>query len=568
MKNIQKIYYLLSNKEKHLVCFIIILSTFNMILDLFSIGILIPLFASLTQQLEFNNEFFNFILGFLNYDLFKKTQYVVLIIFLIFLFKNFIILLLKWLENDLAYNFLQKNSKNLLNFYINKNYFFHLKTNSAELIKNVQSECNLVSFSVLKPFLSLISLLMSVITILLFLTAINFKITLITILFLTIIGIFFSTVTKKILRQLGKERNIYSGVVIKILQQIFSNIREIIISNKKTYFLDNFDNNNFRVLQSGLKSNFIYSIPRSLIEVSAVLLMGMVILYLNTSKVSFSETMLTLTTFVVGASRLMPGLSNIISNISTLTYNFNAIDIFNKNFFKFLEKKKEKKYQNQISFNKIQFRKINFKYPGKSNNVISNLNLDLKYNDKVGIIGESGSGKSTLVNLLIGLLKFNEGEILLDGKKIRKLGDNWYDIISYVPQNVLTIDENLKDNIILGDKKVNRIHLSKIMKVLKLNDLQKYYYNSKTIGERGSRVSGGQNQRIGLARALYKKSKILILDESLNSIDLKLRDTILDNILEIYKDKLVILVSHQLDVINKFNVILKLQNGKVVKLKK
>ena len=215
MNRLNKIIYLLSNREKYLVCLILILSILNMILDVFSIGILIPLFANLTNQIKFDNEFFNLILNFLEYEIFRQTSSIVLIIILIFFFKNLIILLLKWFENKLRYDFLRKNSKNLLNFYINKNYLFHLKNNSSELIKNIQSECNIVSFNILRPFLSIISLLISVTTILILLIGINAKITIVTILFFSIIGIIFSSFTKKILKQLGKDRNKYSGLLLK-----------------------------------------------------------------------------------------------------------------------------------------------------------------------------------------------------------------------------------------------------------------------------------------------------------------------------------------------------------------
>ena len=169
---------------------------------------------------------------------------------------------------------------------------------------------------------------------------------------------------------------------------------------------------------------------------------------------------------------------------------------------------------------------------------------------------------------MVGLLKPSEGEILIDGLKIKSLDKKWYNSISYVPQNTFTLDENLNDNISLGDKNVELKYLNKIVGILNLDHIKKQYSNLNTIGERGSRISGGQNQRIGLARALYKKTKILILDESLNSIDVDSRDKILESIFEIYKKKLVILVSHQFDALKKFNVILDVKNGKIIKLNK
>ena len=564
MNSIKKIYYLLSTKEKYLFCLILILSILNMFLDIFSIGILIPFIASLTGELRFDNDFFNLILSTLKYDIFKQTSSIVPIIILIFVVKNFILLVHKWFENKLVYEFLRKNSKNLLNFYMNKDYLFHIKNNSSELIKNIQNESNLVSFNILKPIISITTLLISVVTILIFLIEINAQITLITSFFLLSIGTIFSSFTKKTLKKLGDNRNLHSGLSLKSLQQIFLSIREIIISNKKFFFLKNYDYHNFKNLESSQKSNFINSIPKSIIEISVILLIGIIIIFLETSKVSFSEIILTLTIFVLAASRLLPGISNIVSNISTLIYNVNALNIFDNNFFKFLKKNKYESNEekvNKIYFKKIQFKNVSFKYPGRKKKIISNLNLSLKYNDKVGIIGDSGSGKSTLINILVGLLKPSEGEILIDGLKIKSLDKKWYNSISYVPQNTFTLDENLNDNISLGDKNVELKYLNKIVGILNLDHIKKQYSNLNTIGERGSRISGGQNQRIGLARALYKKTKILILDESLNSIDVDSRDKILESIFEIYKKKLVILVSHQFDALKKFNVILDVRNG-------
>ena len=571
MNSIKKIYYLLSTKEKYLFCLILILSILNMFLDIFSIGILIPFIASLTGELRFDNDFFNLILSTLKYDIFKQTSSIVLIIILIFVIKNFILLVHKWFENKLVYEFLRKNSKNLLNFYMNKDYLFHIKNNSSELIKNIQNESNLVSFNILKPVISITTLLISVITILIFLIGINPQITLITSFFLLSIGIIFSSFTKKTLKKLGDNRNLHSGLSLKSLQQIFLSIREIIISNKKFFFLKNYDYHNFKNLESSQKSNFINSIPKSIIEISVILLIGTIIIFLETSNVSFSEIILTLTIFVLAASRLLPGISNIVSNISTLIYNVNALNIFDNNFFKFLKKNKYESNEekvNKIYFKKIQFKNVSFKYPGRKKKIISNLNLSLKYNDKVGIIGDSGSGKSTLINILVGLLKPSEGEILIDGLKIKSLDKKWHNSISYVPQNTFTLDENLNDNISLGDKNVELKYLNKIVGILNLDHIKKQYSNLNTIGERGSRISGGQNQRIGLARELYKKTKILILDESLNSIDVDSRDKILESIFEIYKKKLVILVSHQFDALKKFNVILDVRNGKIIKLNK
>ena len=400
-----------------------------------------------------------------------------------------------------------------------------------------------------------------------FLIGINPRITVLTIFFLSITGFFFSNFTKKLLKKLGNDRQLHSRLSLKNLQQTFTSIREIIISNKKDFFLSIFDFHNKKNLNSSFKSNFIYSIPRSIIEISIVLLISVIIIYLKNSNISFSEIILTLTIFVVGAARLMPSISAIFSNLSSLVYYNNATNIFSNEFFNFLKKKKILNSEKQINFRIIKYKNISFNYPGKKKKIISNLNFEFKFNDKIGIIGDTGSGKSTLVNIISGLLKSTNGEIFIDGLKVNNLNEEWFNTISYVPQNILTLDENFKNNIILGEKKINHHHFNKITKILDLKEIKKKYLNTRTIGERGSRISGGQNQRIGLARGFYKNSKILILDESLSSIHIKLRDRILKNIFEMYKNKLVILVSHQLDALKRFDKILKIEKGKIIRIK-
>ena len=568
MNKINKIFLLLDRKEKALVMLLFILSVMNMLLEIFSIGILVPLFSNLTNEINFSNDLFNKILKFTNFEIFKKTSSVIIIIISIFFIKNFFLLLLKWLENKLTYNFLRKNSKNLFEYYLNKNYLFHVKSNSADLIKNIGQECNIISFNLLRPILSILSSLVSVLTIFIFLILIDFKITLTIVIILTIVGIIFSNFTKKILKNLGEDRHIHSGKALKSLQQAFSNIREIIISNSRNFFIENFDFHNLKNLRSGLISNFIFSIPRSIVEISVVILISLIIIFLTLNNTSFTEIVLTLSMFILGASKLMPGTSNLVSNFSTITYNINATKIFNNSYFKFLKNKKISiDSLKEFKFNQIKFSNVSFKYPNKKNLILNNINLSFKNDDKIGIIGETGSGKTTLINILTGLLEPIKGTIKIDKSNFYDQINKWQNIVSYVPQNFLTLDENLKQNITLGTARLNNKRINKIIQILDLKKIMKRFRKEGAIGERGAKLSGGQNQRVGIARALYRNSKVLIFDESLNSIDVNLRDKIISKIFKLYEKKLIILVSHQKDSLKKFSKIYKIKSGRLIKIK-
>ena len=568
MKKINNIFALLDRKEKALVMLLFFFSIINMLLEIFSIGILVPLFSNLTNEINFSNDLFNKILKFTNFEIFKKTSSVIIIIISIFFIKNFFLLLLKWLENKLTYNFLRKNSKNLFEYYLNKNYLFHVKSNSADLIKNIGQECNIISFNLLRPILSILSSLVSVLTIFIFLILIDFKITLTIVIILTIVGIIFSNFTKKILKNLGEDRHIHSGKALKSLQQAFSNIREIIISNSRNFFIENFDFHNLKNIRSGLISNFIFSIPRSIVEISVVILISLIIIFLTLNNTSFTEIVLTLSMFILGASKLMPGTSNLVSNFSTITYNINATKIFNNSYFKFLKNKKISiDSLKEFKFNQIKFSNVSFKYPNKKNLILNNINLSFKNDDKIGIIGETGSGKTTLINILTGLLEPIKGTIKIDKSNFYDQINKWQNIVSYVPQNFLTLDENLKQNITLGTARSNNKRINKIIQILDLKKIMKRFRKEGAIGERGAKLSGGQNQRVGIARALYRNSKVLIFDESLNSIDVNLRDKIISKIFKLYEKKLIILVSHQKDSLKKFSKIYKIKSGRLIKIK-
>ena len=569
MKKINKIFALLDKKEKALVMLLFSLAIINMFLEIFSISILVPLFSNLTNEVSFSNNFFNKILELTNFEIFKKNSTVIFIIIIIFFTKNFFLLSLKWLENKLTYNFLRKNSKNLLKYYLNQNYLFHVKNNSADLIKNIGAECNIVSFNLLRPMLTLLSTFVSVLTIFIFLLLIDFKITLIVVVVLTVVGIVFSNFTKKILVDLGEDRHIHSGKALKSLQQAFSNIREIIISNSRNFFIENFDFHNFKNLKSGFISNFIFSIPRSIVEISVVILISLIIIFLTLNDTSFTEIVLTLSMFILGASKLMPGTSNIFSNVSNIIYNINATKIFSNSYFKFIKNKKLliSNTSKGFKFNQIKLSNVSFKYPNKKKLILKNINLILKNDDKIGIIGDTGSGKTTFINILTGLLKPTKGKIVIDKFNFNDQINKWQNVISYVPQNFLTLDENLKRNISLGITRFDNKRINEIIQILDLKNISNNYRKKDTIGERGVKLSGGQNQRIGIARALYRKSEVLIFDESLNSIDVKLRDKIIKKIFKLYEKKLIILITHQKDSLKKFSKIYKVKAGRFIKIK-
>ena len=223
------------------------------------------------------------------------------------------------------------------------------------------------------------------------------------------------------------------------------------------------------------------------------------------------------------------------------------VDLKNVNFIK--SDKRKILFKNNIKISNLDF------YYSNKKHVIKNLNFEINKYDIYGIIGRSGSGKTTLMSLLMGILKPNSGKIICDGDDINSSINSWYDNISYVSQNVVLFDDTIKNNIIFG-KSFDKTKFNDVIKKSQLTNLIKKLpmKEESEVGERGVRISGGEKQRIAIARALYRNSKIIFLDEATNSLDQKTENEFIDTILQLNDEITFVIIAHNskmIDICNK-----------------
>ena len=205
----------------------------------------------------------------------------------------------------------------------------------------------------------------------------------------------------------------------------------------------------------------------------------------------------------------------------------------------------------------------NIKYSYPNSNILSLdiKNLEIPLNSKIAIAGRSGSGKTTLINLLTGLIPLKEGNFYLDNKMFSE--NNFSCLqnhISLVPQNIFLFDDTILNNILI-DHQNNKINLEKIKKILEICDLSEFIQSlpnglDTKVGEKGVFLSGGQKQKIGIARSLFDNKNIIIFDEATNSMDYISENTVLNNIIENYKDKTIILISHNYSIFKNFDYVI------------
>ena len=256
-----------------------------------------------------------------------------------------------------------------------------------------------------------------------------------------------------------------------------------------------------------------------------------------------------------------------IFNVEYIDYKLNKITL--NNYINLLDIKDDTSLESGKIIKKIigniEFKNISFKYPDSNKTIINNLSFNIKENTSVALVGESGGGKSTIIKLIMGLIKYQEGNILIDNQELSKLNLNsLYDHISYVSQDTPIFDGTLRENIIF-DKSIND---EKIIEVLKLVCLDKFYSRlvnglDTELGEKGIKMSGGERQRVALARLFFEDSKIIILDESTSAMDNVTEKIVMKNILNLLKNKTLLIIAHRLDSIKEVDEIYVLKDGTI-----
>jgi ABC-type multidrug transport system fused ATPase/permease subunit len=544
-----------------------------MLLEIFSISLVIPVLAIIQNSSFLGNLFSNseYLKG-LNH--LEQIYFAVFILCSVFTVKVLFLIFLNYRQYKYTTTLHAQISNKLMLQYLHMPYENYFKRNSSEFLRNLRDESASFVYGVVTPMLNLAIEILVVfgISILLF-SQIGIASTsiLLMIVFFSAIYIKF---TKNIIQRLGKERFFFEEKVIKNINEFFYSIRDI-----KIYFLQNYFINNFwNILNSyasSLKKNLTFQIlPRLTIELVLIYFLGLLLVLLTSRGNDFEQTIITLGLFAAASFRLLPSLNKIINSQQTLRYQVPSVnEIYrelNNNNLRNIPNNK-----NTIIFKKkLELKNISFYYSPKKI-ILKNLNLKVKFGEKIGIIGQTGSGKSTLIDIIAGLLFPTSGQVIIDDTKINLRKKLWKRNIGYVSQNTCLIDDTIKSNVAFGSSNEN-ISNDRINKILSDVEISNFVKNLKfktntIIGERGISLSGGQKQRLGLARALYHRPKLLILDEAFSALDIKTELKIFNKINKEYKDMTIINIAHKGGSLKFCDKVYRLENNKlkiVTKFKK
>ncbi len=532
---LKKVYDLLNSKEKSKSIILTFFVLVGIFLESLGVVLILPI-SSLLIGAEIPDQF-KFFEIFLKDIEFSDNLLIVgmVIVVIVYVIKNLYLLLLHYYKIKFAQQISLRLSNDLFKKYINSNYSFYLNSNTSILTRNLLEAGSFES--IFDRIIVLITELIITITFLVIFLIIDFETTLnITLTFVIFGGLYILFLKDKI-PSWGQVRFEMTGKYLKTINQGLNGIKEIIFSNGQNFFLEKASEIKKKFLNTILKIAVVEFTPRILIEILIISSVAITVLNLSLSGKSYEYIVPLLAIYVAAAFRLAPACNKIINHVQGIKFTHAAISILHNQFSSIKKNDSEKvnlKKQNKFDFKKnIIFENVSFSFKDRSK-IYFDLNVKFQKNKIYGFKGDSGSGKSTFINLLTGLLKPSTGNIFVDGIDINENITGWQNNIAYVPQDLFLTDDTILNNVAFGRNEED-IDLDLAEKVITLVGLKEFINQLKDgiytiVGEKGVKISGGQKQRIGLARALYKKPKLLVLDEATNSLDKKTENSILETL--------------------------------------
>jgi len=486
-----------------------------------------------------------------------------------YLVKNSFLGFLAWRQMRFAFRVQANVSQRLFATYLRQPYTFHLQRNSAQMIRNVIGEVSLFTHKCLLPAMLLVTealVMIGLVSLLLFIEPLG------TVVAVSLLGFaawtFHKSTRARIVRW-GKERQDLEGLRIQHLQQGFGGAKDIRILGREDEFLAQFNTRNLRTARVAQYQATLSQLPRLWLELTAVMGLATLVLTMLAQGKELVSIMPTLGVFAAAAFRLLPSVNRVLGAVQSLRWGLPVINVLHEELKLEVPEPEITSDRDAAVFQQeARLVDVCYSYPGAVKPAVKGLSLTVKKGESVGIIGPSGSGKSTVVDLMLGLLTPDAGQMVVDGRDNQKDMRLWQDQIGYVPQSIYLTDDSLRRNVAFGVPE-NEIDDGAVRRAIEAAQLEQFVDGLSEryetfVGEHGIRLSGGQRQRIGIARALYHDPAILVLDEATSSLDTKTEREVMQAVTALQGNKTILIVAHRLSTVEKCDRLYRLDHGKVV----
>jgi ATP-binding cassette, subfamily B, bacterial PglK len=576
---LSKFLYLVRGKKKNLILMILLFLLIST-LEALGIGLVGPFISLATrpQQIE-QNQWLNWF--YQQSHLNSQNQFLLLlglIVIIVFYIKSFLSFNAQKSVFEFGYSQQGELASRLMQSYLAAPYTFHLGKNSAALIQNILNETDRFSSGVMMPLLTSISNGVVVLALMLMLI-ITDPLAVVIILGIMAVSLLLFNLLKDRLIIWGKEASESRTEMIRTINHGLGSFKETRTIGCESYFEKQMEEQTKRYSVSTSLALSFGNLPRFTIEAVLIsFLIGFTFLSITTNRQNADNITSVLGIFALASIRLLPAIGNLVSSIGGIRYHAYSVERL------YFDLKELENFQLEsklaisaavpessiLAFNDaIALESVSYRYPNAPNQSLEAISIDIQKGQSIGLIGKSGAGKTTLVDVILGLLEPQQGDIKVDGVSIYKNLRSWQNLVGYVPQSIFLMDDTLANNIAFGipHELVDRQKLYQAVEAAQLSELVEHLSDglNTVLGERGVLLSGGQRQRVGIARALYHQREILVFDEATAALDNETESLVTDAIKSLTRLKTTIVIAHRLSTIEHCDRIYVMEKGQIIK---
>lgn len=577
---IKKFWYILDKSQKLWGCVVFFLSFIGALVETLGVTLILPLVQVMIAPDKL-----------LEYGIVAKaveklhiesdTELVVftmIVVILVYVLKNVYLLFLVYVRTKYSCKIQRELSVKMMRYYMKRGYLFFVQHNTNELQRGINTVPTHI-YELLLHVLKMLSDLLTIIAICLFIALTDIKIA--AVMAVLIVVCLFTVVFgfKNMMRKYGKK---YKSFHLKITQsayQAFQGIKEVLVMNRQEYFVKEYENGYIQQQKATIGKTIATESPAYFIEAVCIAGLLTVVCFQCMSMEDMSSMIPKLATIATGAFRILPSLGRISSAVNNIIFYFPSLQDMYDNFKEVEEHEKQQTemisgdVDGKLEFqHEITIKGIDWKYPHTEKYILKNLNMTIHKGESVAFIGASGAGKTTLADILLGLLIPEQGDILVDGKSVLHSKNKWGRMIGFVSQAFYLNDDTIRNNVAfgIGKKKIDDEMVWRALEQAQLKETVEMLPKGidTVVGERGIRFSGGQRQRLAIARALYYNPKILILDEATSALDTETETSVMEAIEALQGHKTLVIIAHRLTTIRNCDTIYEVKDGTIMERQK
>lgn len=575
-----KLNVMLSKQQKMYGGMIFICTIFAAFMETLGVSAILPVVQGIMDVDSLRNKWY--LQPFVKLYHIEDSQTLILIVcgevMAVYILKNLYFILYTWLVRKYTYKIKRELGIRVMRSYMQQGYIFFVNNNTSRLIQGITSDVGSVNV-ILDGIFSLATKLLTVaaISVFMLLKAPSTAIMLIILAVISVLSI--QLFYKRTLRKYGVLLRVAERENSQASLEAIHGSKEILAAQRQDYYVKKFVDSLNKHIKACIKIEMSALTPGYIIEMICICgLLAAIVLQTNAVGVS-GEMIENLTIIALSAFRILPGIAAISSTLNSIRGKMPSFNAAYENIKqvnaseqeisqKTLQEKTDRIMEKAVFQEEIRFNNVSYRYPNTDKYILKDIFFTVKANTSIGIIGPSGAGKSTLVDVLLGLLIPEQGNITMDGTDIQELGIKWNRNVGYVPQSVYLTDSTIRNNIAFGIS-AEQIDDAMVWNALKLAQLSDFVGKLPTgldtqVGERGVKFSGGQRQRVAIARALYLDPDILILDEATAALDNETEHALMDSIESLQGKKTLIIVAHRLTTIKTCDYIYAVADGKIL----